>query len=73
MFNPIAVQETMVKRLKKNSNSTRTGKKVSIKIPNPNVQLTDILSEHLLLLSLVDDSIPFDAALFATAHTNMDH
>lgn len=71
MFIPIAFQETTVKRLKKNSGgSNRTGKKVS-RIPNPHVKTSDILSDLLMLVTLTDDTVPFDAGLFATS-TSMD-
>ena len=71
MFNPIAVEERIVKRLKKNSGVARAEKKVVTKVPNPGVKTSNVLSEFLILSDLADDTIPFDAALIATSN-NME-
>lgn len=62
--NPIAIQETTVKRLKKNNGSSRTARKIAVRVPNPAVKSTDIFSPLLLLQDLLDDSKPLDHSLF---------
>ena len=56
----MAIQETVTKRLKKNSSSTsRAGKYIAIGVPN-------LLSDHLTLNELTQDIGPLTATLFAT-------
>ncbi|CEP19844.1 hypothetical protein [Parasitella parasitica] len=64
-FNPISVQEvTAVKRLKKNNSSSRTVRKVAVRVPNPAFRTSDMLSPHLILTELANDEIRFNVRLF---------
>ncbi|CEP08738.1 hypothetical protein [Parasitella parasitica] len=64
-FNPISVQEVTVKRLKKNNSSSRTARKVAVRVPNPAVRTSDMLSPHLILTELANDEIRFNDRLFS--------
>lgn len=71
LFNPIAIVETAAKRLKKNNtSSTRAGRTVSVKVPNPKIKTSDMVSPLLILSELMDDTKVFDTNIFALPSTS---